>query len=202
MTAIGRTNAGKSELLSAIMHQRGYFPSKDVPGHTKIVHRGLWESIQLSDTPGIDANHLETQRALDATKEAELLLYCHCLRNGELSKLDIDFLNRINSSKDTKKEILFIMTYADNVLDSSIAKTAVKIQHQLIDIYEKYPHILLRPALIKKWPNLHFTGAHSFWKGITSADQHLLIEKSGIPDLREFLLKKASDGRKEDHESA
>ena len=88
---IGKNGAGKSTLLNAMTGQDELFKSGVIRTTVKNqrVTDGYFEWI---DTPGIDDTDQETTTAFAGLKNADCILFAHNLKQGELDRMEVDFL--------------------------------------------------------------------------------------------------------------
>lgn len=91
---VGLLNAGKSTLFNALCGDPSYFATSDARCTTAEQTIEL-DGYVLVDTPGLDANKLDDDTAAQITNNADMLLFIHNIKAGELDRQEADFLERL-----------------------------------------------------------------------------------------------------------
>ncbi|RNB82535.1 hypothetical protein EDM59_20505 [Brevibacillus nitrificans] len=174
----GLVKAGKSTFFNALIDREHEFA---VGAVRKTVQNQAFaaEHHTLIDTPGLGADADDTRIALDAYKQADLLLFFHNVNDGELSKTEVaglrDALAAFPEESTFWSRVLFVCTNASSKEKEEAAYIGQIIVQQLRKEFGVIdPQIYLTDA------HLYFTGRH---KGIES-----FIRDSGVPEVRTRIL--------------
>ena len=89
----GLLKAGKSSLLNSLMDRDGCF-AEGITRKTTRNQEETWNGMLVIDTPGIDANRQDTEEAMKAYRDADLLLFVHSA-DSELTRQDMDLLGSL-----------------------------------------------------------------------------------------------------------
>ena len=175
----GRMNHGKSSLFNALAHQKDLFKTGDVRTTTEQQWKEFTKDIVFIDTPGLDAKENDDIVAFEGYKKADLIIFVHTPNIGELHRNEIDRINQIAalfpSKNDFWQRFCFVFTFKESLEDNQFEIIKSKV---LEDIKT----------------HCGGTGYHVFnvsnmdyWDGIDNKSKPL-VEISGIPELRTFLL--------------
>lgn len=170
---VGLLKAGKSTLLNAMTGQDELFKSGVIRTTVKNqrVTDGYFEWI---DTPGIDDTDQETATAFAGLKNADCILFIHNLKQGELDRMEVDFLQTCNQlDAQSLAKLRFVFTHIDDLDSKDVEIIQQKIYQQCQSLFNKqFPTIAV--------------SATRYIKGYKD-DKKLLMEKSAIPLLRQQL---------------
>lgn len=192
IVVIGLGNNGKTELINCLLNGGAIVEGCDVPGHTRSNSiYALSEDIMLMDTPGFGVNNLDTKEAMRGVREADIILWCHNLRQGSLNKMGVTRLTALKNKfgENIIKKISFVFTNYDNLHNNEEESERIKtiFFKELKDIFS---------FRSKEWSSLenkfsikshYLVGIHRFLKG-NSENKINMIEKSNIPKLRNDLI--------------
>ena len=174
IAAVGLLKAGKSSFLSAITQQPERFKSGVI--RTTIqnqVHND--DFFSWIDTPGIDDTEQETATAFAGLKNADLVLFVHNLKQGELDLSEMQFIQQcVAQDSNFLQRLMFVLTHVDDVDEQAAIDIQQAIKKQCLD-------------KLKHKANLFIVSSPRYLKGIAEQKQ-LLIQRSNIPALQEFLL--------------
>ncbi len=175
----GMLKAGKSSLLNALCHPDEPFAVGAVR-QTVVVQRHHHGGIDWIDTPGIDTREendlLETWHGLANT---DLFLFVHSLEIGALEKQEIQFLDDIRRRLPAVRgRLLPVWSQMDQV-SGEAERIASALQRSL---EKALGGRTLPPAVVSA--KRHQTGRRK--------NKPLLVEKSGIPDLRARIIDHAA----------
>ena len=174
----GVMNHGKSSLFNSLT-DTDTFVAQDIRT-TEISQTEKWrEHAYLVDTPGLAAEDADDSEAYAAYRRANVILFVHTAKVGELKELELSGINRIKALFGSEKffwdHFCLVITFLDSDSEESIKLICEK---SLSDI-EK------------------FCGGTGFKVFVVSNTRYRkgrdegkppLLEKSGIPSLREYLL--------------
>lgn len=120
IVACGLFNAGKSSLLNALSGRVGKerFAVGAVPTTSACDH--LTDGIlQWVDTPGFNVSTTDNTEAYKAICKADILLFLHNVRTGELHRAEVDFLNELVQNAETRhvltERLCIVLTKRDVV---------------------------------------------------------------------------------------
>ena len=196
VVAFGTVNAGKSSLLSALIDHHGLFCESEKPGKTDCIQTEEAYGIRFIDTPGLDCDYFDEKLAYAAAQKADVMMFCHNLRTGELKDTEIKALKEYNKIADIWNTC-FVLTHEDALATRDITKqTANKIVEQLNGLFKlKFtvfgmPHQHVNLGERKPRP-LNIVGTDTYWhaKKKQGVKSEMLMRFSGIPKLREFLFR-------------
>jgi len=172
----GMLKAGKSSLLNSLFDDR-----EDALFRVGITRATTENQIQVKDgirfidTPGLEANHEDTQEARKAYQSADLLLFVH---NGEreLVKQELDLLHTLNNEGDNlEKRLVMVISHIDLTRDA-IARLTDKVREQLESTFGVC--IPIHAVSNKRYRK-------SFEPG-----KEALRNKSGIDELRQYIYER------------
>ena len=175
----GRMNHGKSSLFNALAHQRNLFKTGDVRTTTEQQCKEFTKDIVFIDTPGLDVKEKDDIVAFEGYKKADLIIFVHTPNIGELHRNEIDRINQIAalfpSKNDFWQRFCFVFTFKESLEDNQFEIIKSKVLED-IKIHcggTNYP--------VFNVSNM------DYWDGIDNKSKPL-VEISGIPELRTFLL--------------
>jgi tRNA U34 5-carboxymethylaminomethyl modifying GTPase MnmE/TrmE len=174
VAAVGLLKAGKSSFLSAMTQQPERFKSGVI--RTTIKNQEYHdEFFSWIDTPGIDDTEQETTSAFAGLQKADVVLFVHNLKQGELDFSEMQFIQQnIDQDPNFLSKITFVLTHIDDVGDQAAAEIWQAIEKQCLD-------------QLKHTPNHFAVSSPRYLKGIIE-QKKLLIQRSNIPALQDFLL--------------
>lgn len=128
----GMMNAGKSYLLNMLTqhYNAEFFPTNDIRETAELkLFEG--ESYIFLDTPGLDANKDDDLVALGGAAQADLVLFVH-QPQGELEKLELDFLKQLKESfgEYAEQQIVLVISKADAESQDKIEQIEQKVLEQ------------------------------------------------------------------------
>ena len=174
IAAVGLLKAGKSSFLSAITQQPERFKSGVIRTtiQNQVHNDGFFSWI---DTPGIDDTEQETASAFAGLKNADLVLFVHNLKQGELDLSEMQFIQQcVAQDSNFLQRLMFVLTHVDDVDEQAAIDIQQAIKKQCLD-------------KLKHKANLFIVSSPRYLKDIAEQKQ-LLIQRSNIPALQEFLL--------------
>lgn len=175
----GRMNHGKSSLFNALAHQKDLFKTGDVRTTTEQQWKEFTKDIVFIDTPGLDAKENDDIVAFEGYKKADLIIFVHTPNIGELHRNEIDRINQIAalfpSKNDFWQRFCFVFTFKESLEDNQFEIIKSKV---LEDIKTHCGGI--------GYPVFNVSNM-DYWDGIDNKSKPL-VEISGIPELRTFLL--------------
>ena len=175
----GRMNHGKSSLFNALAHQKDLFKTGDVRTTTEQQWKEFTKDIVFIDTPGLDAKENDDIVAFEGYKKADLIIFVHTPNIGELHRNEIDRINQIAalfpSKNDFWQRFCFVFTFKESLEDNQFEIIKSKV---LEDIKTHCGGT--------GYPVFNVSNM-DYWDGIDNKSKPL-VEISGIPELRNFLL--------------
>lgn len=173
IAVVGLLKAGKSTLLNAMTGQEELFKSGVIRTTVKNQHvkDGYFEWI---DTPGIDDTDQETATAFAGLKNADTVLFTHNLKQGELDRMEVEFLQTCRQRDGHfLAKLRFVFTHIDDLEPTTVDIIQQKISQQCRALFHTIPPMIA-------------VSATRYLKGHKD-DKKLLMEKSVIPLLRQQL---------------
>lgn len=176
----GRMNHGKSSLLNSLTGQvEDVFEVQDKRTTVKNKIYQYNKNIYFIDTPGLNANDSDDQKAIKAYKKANLILFVHNLSVGDIRKEEVKDIKTIiscfNSIDNLANKFVLVLT----------GKDAIQSKDDLNNIKSK---VLLD---IKNETGLSgfkvFTVSNTTYKNGLKNNKNKLIEHSGIKLLHEYI---------------
>lgn len=135
VAAWGLMNAGKSFLLNMLTNhiQTECFRTNDIRETAELKECETEDFIFL-DTPGLDANNADDLIALQGAAKADIVLFVH-QPQGELEKIEIDFLRQLKDSfgQYAEQNIILVLSKADVESAESIAAIEKRMLEQCRD---------------------------------------------------------------------
>ena len=120
IVACGLFNAGKSSLLNALSGRSGmeHFAVGVVPTTSACDYLTVG-NLQWVDTPGFDVSPTDCAEAYKAISKADILLFLHNVRTGELHRHEVDFLNKLVQNAETRhvlaERLCIVLTQRDRL---------------------------------------------------------------------------------------
>ena len=174
----GVMNHGKSSLFNSLL-DKNVFPEEDIRTTVKIQIEQWKDNVYLIDTPGLSAEIVDDAVAYEAYRRANVIIFVHRVDTGELHREGIEGLNKIKLLFPNKK---FFTEHLCLVLTSIDEQNARENLNVIIGKIR---------ADIKN--NCGLTGFKIFSVSNTryrkgmAENKDVLIKRSGIPELREYL---------------
>lgn len=132
----GLMNAGKSYLLNMLTQhlENEYFKTNDFR-ETAEIKTAQFGNITYLDTPGLDASNTDDLEALRGVARADVVLFVH-QPQGELEKIEIDFLQQLKNSfgDHAEKNIILVISKVDKTTPENIQLVENKMLAQCNDI--------------------------------------------------------------------
>lgn len=175
----GIMDHGKSSLFNSLL-DKDFFKVADVRTTVEIGTAQWRDNVYLLDTPGLKANEKDDLTAHDAYRRANMILFVHNPQVGELHENEIDAINKIkalfNNDDFFCKHFCLVLTFGESESEENINSILTKT------LEDVKTHCGISEFKI-------FVVSNScYQKGIAENKQPLITE-SGIPELRDFLIK-------------
>lgn len=133
------------------------------------------EFFSWIDTPGIDDTEQETASAFAGLKDADIVLFIHNLKQGELDLSEMQFIQQsIAQYPKFLSKIIFVLTHVDDVGDQAAAEIQQAIEKQCLN-------------QLKHIATLFIVSSPRYLKGFIE-NKELLMQRSNIPDLQKYLV--------------
>lgn len=178
----GRMNHGKSSLFNSLL-DLDEFKVGDIRTTKSRKDAKLFQNVYLVDTPGLDADAQDDKEAIETYKKANMIIFVHTPEIGELHKDEIDHINKIANLFPSKdyfwKHFCLVFTFKEAVSEENLINIKNKILKD-IRIHcggENFPV---------------FEVSNSRYQKGRKENKLNLINKSGIKELKEFLIKNIS----------
>ena len=174
----GVMNHGKSSLFNALL-DKNIFPEEDIRTTVKIQTEQWSDNVYLIDTPGLSAELADDEIAFEAYRRANVILFVHRVDIGELHKNGLEGLKKIKSlfadEKFFVEHFCLVLTSIDN---QSSGKNLDTIRAKAL-------------TDIKNFCGLSgfkvFCVSNTRYRKGMAEGKKVLVEKSGIPELRNYL---------------
>ena len=182
----GLVNSGKSSLFNALLdsYDQKRFPEGAVRTTIQGDREHLNASIDLLDTPGIDATDEDDEAAFSAVMAADLIVIVHNIKTGMLNAAEYQWIRRIATAMNHRsvlERVAFVCSWIDErERDSGYQEVVAETRRQ---VYEALG------AQVPFWEvsAKRYLNAHGAKPGLAKA--------SKIPQFREFLLQQAERAR-------
>ncbi|MBF5006745.1 50S ribosome-binding GTPase [Diaphorobacter sp. NR2-3-3-1] len=171
ITVVGKYNHGKSRLLNELMGSDIFAVADRRETVALAEHRQ--QQARWLDAPGLDADVARndddhSHRAI--WLESDIRLFVHAAKEGELDAAERDLLQELRADQQrTLRQTIFVLTQVDQLSDDA------HVDRVVAAIRAQSPEI-----------TLHLVSATRHRQG-TEQGKQLLIQKSGIPALKESL---------------
>lgn len=180
----GLLKAGKSTLLNMLTNniEKEYFATKAIRATSKN-KEAVCGGVMYIDTPGLDAPGYQGKEdaleAYNAYFTADLILFVH---SAERTLTDEECKIIKNILEEREKEIIFVLTYTDQLSnDYDKGRMVSAIQQQLKD------------NKLESVSTIFCVGNKTYQKGVIEG-KPLLRRTGGVDDLREELFRKRDNG--------
>ena len=182
----GVMNHGKSSLFNSLL-DRIVFVENDVR-ETVVTKEEPWlQDVYLVDTPGLNAEETDDVEAYNAYKRANMIVFVHTIKAGELKRNELNAINIIKGVLGEKyfwSHFCLALTFLDAESESGVDAIKQKI---LSDIGTNcggkgFPVFLISNSRYKKG---------------SAENKKVLIEKSGILQLRTFIKLNVDNWRRD-----
>lgn len=179
----GSMNHGKSSLFNSLLDSN-VFATEDV--RTTVENQTVkWkDNIYLVDTPGIAADESDDLVAYEAYRCANMIIFVHTAKVGELHKKELETINNIKSFFTDQsffwQHFCLVITFIDS--DSNDSVLAI-LNKSLEDIKTNCGGYGFKTFIVSN---------SRYQKGLAENKQGL-INKSGIPELRNYLQSNFSE---------
>ncbi len=134
---IGLLNAGKSSLFNALAGKEVFNSGVIRTTVENQIYEG--EAFNLIDTPGLDANEVDSQLAFKAYESGDLFIYVHNAVEGELGRVEVEEIKKIltlfTDSKNFFDSAIFVLSHADHNTDKDNDNLLGIINNQLQGIF-------------------------------------------------------------------
>ena len=176
----GRMNHGKSSLFNSLLGDEKIFAVKDI--RTTVCNQEEEaDGILYIDTPGLDAQDVDSEQAYEAYKRASIILFVHKLNIGELHESELKELDKIKAlfpGEEYFWQHLCIVLTVNEPKDEAEAAGIEKIAQKIADSLKE------KKVPIFKVSNLRWL------KGYKEQDKkkkQIFLKKSGIEELKAFI---------------
>lgn len=173
----GLLKAGKSSLFNALVGNEDEFATAEV--RCTVANQHSRQTVfTLVDTPGIDATDADTNEAEATLRQADLILFVHNVKAGELDQQELQFLERLSSFFPDKNELSSRLLPVFSRIDEVEQNELAAIVQATLSQWE---------ALLSFGPDKYFlTSSKRYFTGVRQ-NKHIFVHKSGIEDLQGFL---------------
>lgn len=90
----GRMNHGKSSLFNSLLDKNA-FETGDIRVTLKKTGEYYKSHVKFIDTPGLDADKKDDEEAFEAYNDANMVIFVHTPKVGELHKDELERINQI-----------------------------------------------------------------------------------------------------------
>lgn len=179
----GMVSSGKSSLFNILIDstEEERFPT-GAARTTKLADYYDYKNISFIDTPGIDVRNEDDALAFSTIMESDIIIMVHNIRTGPINRSEAEWLDKIVAGmKDAemcKSRLIFVCTWKDTrQKDEDYQDIISDVKNMVFDIVGT--EIPFFDVSVKKYLN-----------GV-SKNKQVLVESSGIPELRDYLEKYA-----------
>lgn len=176
VTCAGIYNSGKSSVLNALTGGQ-HFKVGDVPT-TSTIDEFECDGLVYVDTPGLNANDLDTETAQRAFKDAAVILFISNMISGGLTAAEADYLKQLSEIlggvENLRKQVVFAMSNLHQISDESIEKIVGEHKSNIKSVFGFEPD------------NVVVYDAVTYESGVQSNSPEL-IKSSGVNDLKKAI---------------
>ena len=133
VTVIGKYNHGKSRLLNELVGSDVFAVADN--RQTVDLAEYIHEGVRWLDAPGLDADVVSNDDALAlkaAWLRADIRLFVHTAKEGELDKSERDLLKELrDSNEEAWRQTLFVLSQTDQLDDEELRNVEAKIRKQV-----------------------------------------------------------------------
>lgn len=174
----GTMNHGKSSLLNALLGKQDRFPVADARTTVANAREAWRDGVDFVDTPGTEADLADEAEASRLHQAADLVLFCHSIKDGELQSPEIQLLERVYEwfprVEYRKQCVIPVFTKVDDKEEAE----ARQIVGRCLEQFEEF--LGTRPM------HHQLVSSPRYWRGV-EANRPRLVELSGILNLRTWL---------------
>ena len=178
----GIMNHGKSSMFNSLLDKE-VFAAQDIRTTMKNQEVQWQDNIFLIDTPGLDAEEADDDFAYNAYRRANMIIFVHNVKVGELHANELEAINKIKSLFNNDdffcKHFCLALTFKDSDSDDSI-----------ISIRNKTLGDIKNHCGISEFKTFIISNSR-YKKGMAENKQNMVCH-SGIPELRDYLKKNFS----------
>lgn len=194
----GLLKAGKSSLLNALTgHLDDEFFVTNAARATTTVSSNLVNGVEYIDTPGIDATDGDDDTAWEGLVNADIILFVHHLRNGEIDTQELDFVKELQRRRPhLGNEMMVVFSNAESAQQNKEI-VVDKLYKTLTSILDHCPPPFLtsfttyrkgvtenKPALIR---HSGFESFHQALQDKINSKEYFLTRKKHTQDIRKKL---------------
>lgn len=176
----GRMNNGKSSLFNSLLGDEKIFAVKDI--RTTVCNQEEEaDGILYIDTPGLDAQDVDSEQAYEAYKRASIILFVHKLNIGELHESELKELDKIKAlfpSEEYFWQHLGIVLTVNEPKDAEETAGIEEIEQKIKDSLKE------KNVPIFKVSNLRWLKSY---KEKDKKKKQIFLKKSGIEELKDFI---------------
>ena len=178
----GIMDHGKSSLFNSLL-DKDFFKVQDIRTTVEIGSVNWRDNVYLIDTPGLEAENLDDKVAYDAYRRANMIIFVHNVKVGELHDKELAAIKKIKSFFNDDdffcKHFCLTLTFKE----AEEEKNIVSILDKTLKDIENHCGISNFQV---------FVVSNSRYQKGTAENKKKLISESGIPELREYLTKNFS----------
>ena len=184
----GMVSSGKSSLFNALLGavEEERFKTGAIPTTKTGDQAQLTPTVRLVDTPGIDVDETDDETAYQNLMACDLIVMVHNVKTGPLTKRESDWLKKIASGMQpdqVRQRLIFVCSWIEERENSPGYKELLE------NLRQQVPDAV--GAELPFWE----VSAKRYKTGRLKQKDRL-VELSGIPSFKDFLLKRAEEYRK------
>lgn len=173
VTCAGIYNSGKSSVLNALTNGQ-HFKVGDIPT-TSTIDEFEYDGLVYVDTPGLNANDLDTETAQRAFKDATVILFVSNMISGGLTSAEADYLKQLSEIlggvENLRKQVVFAMSNVHQISEGAIDRIVNEHKSNIKSVFGFEPDKVI------------VYDAVTYENGVQSNSAEL-IESSGIENLK------------------
>lgn len=181
----GLVSSGKSSLFNALVdkYDKERFPTGAARTTLSEDEEILVDNICLIDTPGIDVRSSDDKVAFKSILNSDIIMIIHNIKMGEPTKNEIEWIKKIAnemlSDEEKKDRLIFVCSWIDERDMSETYNVTIDKTKQMV-----FDAVGRKIDFIEVSTKRYISGKNKNKKN--------MIEKSGIPKLRELCIAKAN----------
>lgn len=181
----GLVSSGKSSLFNALVdkYDQERFPTGAARTTLNEDEEVLVDNIYLIDTPGIDVRSNDDKVAFKSILNSDIIMIIHNIKMGEPTKNEIEWIKKISnemySDEEKRDRLIFVCSWIDERDKSETYDVTINKTKQMV-----FDAVGSNIDFIEVSTKRYISGKNK--------DKENMIEKSGIPKLRQLCIAKAN----------
>lgn len=188
----GLVKSGKSSLFNALIDRIGNerFPTGSARTTIREDEESFAQNVKIVDTPGIDATSEDDETAFKSLLSADLFVIVHSLGGNVLTANELVWIKRLSATINNPDELRERVIFVCSKIDGHDGQGQEKQYGEIMSDIKKN----LFSALGVEVP-VYEVSVHRYKTG-KDGNKERMIDRSGIPQLKDALVSRATTYRK------